>query len=94
MRSKRQRVSDDDPLTRAMAPPPGETLEERDLRLAAEQEAKRISDAIDDDLNRQRIAEKKSPKAIKILLLGAFHSFTQNIELILPAACHRPERIR
>jgi len=75
--SKRQRTSDDDPLARAIAPPPSESFAEREQRLVEEQEAKRISDAIDDEINRQRSAEKKGPKAIKILLLGAlavFHS--------------------
>lgn len=71
MAPKRQKVSEDDPLTRALAPPPNETSAERQLRTAAEQEAKRVSDAIDDELNRQRIADKKSPRPVKILLLGA-----------------------
>ncbi|KAF8553366.1 guanine nucleotide binding protein, alpha subunit [Imleria badia] len=66
--------TDDDPLTRAIAPPPNEAPAERGLRIAAEQEAKRVSDAIDDELNRQRIAEKKNPKPIKILLLGQSES--------------------
>ncbi|KIJ14579.1 hypothetical protein PAXINDRAFT_169727 [Paxillus involutus ATCC 200175] len=69
MVSKRQRVSEDDPLTRAIAPPPHETPAERALRIAAEQEAKRVSDAIDEELNRQRTADKKGPKPIKLLLL-------------------------
>jgi guanine nucleotide-binding protein subunit alpha len=74
LRSKRQRISDDDPLARAMAQAlQGETFLDRQKRLAAELEAKRVSDAIDEELNKQRIAEKKGPKAIKILLLGALH---------------------
>ena len=71
MAPKRQQTSMDDPLTRAIAPPPDETSEERDLRIAAELEAERVSDAIDDELNRQRIADEKNPKPVKILLLGA-----------------------
>ena len=39
--------------------------------MAAESEAKRVSDAIDDELNRQRIADKKNLGPIKMLLLGA-----------------------
>ncbi|KAH0834857.1 hypothetical protein J3R83DRAFT_10481 [Lanmaoa asiatica] len=70
MAPKRLKVSDDDPLTRAIAPPPNETAAERELREAAEQEAKRVSDTIDEELNRQRIADKKNPKPVKILLLG------------------------
>lgn len=45
---------------------------ERQERLAAELEAKRISDLIDEELNRQRAAERKGPPPVKILLLGAF----------------------
>lgn len=95
LRAKRQRISDDDPLARAIAPPPSETSEEREQRLTAEQEAKRVSDAIDDELNRQRIAEKKGPKAIKILLLGALYSLTSIQDVLLTMHCHktRPERI-
>ena len=60
----------DDPLTRALAPPPNETDEQRQIRLAAEAEAKRVSDAIDEELQRQAKAEKRGPKLVKILLLG------------------------
>jgi hypothetical protein len=64
------RTADEDPLTRAIAPPPDETPEEREVRLQAESEAKKVSDAIDEELNRQRIAEKKAAKPVKVLLLG------------------------
>ena len=43
---------------------------ERQARLLAEEEAKRISDLIDEELNRQRAAERKGPPPVKILLLG------------------------
>ncbi|GLB37329.1 putative guanine nucleotide-binding protein alpha-4 subunit [Lyophyllum shimeji] len=66
-------AQDDDPLTKAMAPPPNETEAEREARLAAEREAQKRSDAIDEELNRQRINEKKS-KCVKILLLGQSES--------------------
>ncbi|KAG8216486.1 guanine nucleotide binding protein, alpha subunit [Butyriboletus roseoflavus] len=74
MAPKRPKISDDDPLTRAIAPPPNETSAEREQRIAAEQEAKRVSDAIDEELNRQRIADKRNPKPVKILLLGQSES--------------------
>lgn len=64
--------NDEDPLTKAIAPPPDETPKERQIRLAEEAEAQRRSDAIDEELNRQRMAEKKAPKCIRILLLGAW----------------------
>lgn len=60
---------DDDPLTKAMAPPPNETETQRAVRLAAEKEAQRRSDAIDEELNRQRINDKKT-NCVKVLLLG------------------------
>lgn len=61
---------DDDPLTRVLAPPPGESAADRESRLLAEAEAKRISDAIDEELLQQAKAEKKAPKPMKMLLLG------------------------
>lgn len=70
MVSKSKIVTDGDPLAYVLAPPPNESEEQRQTRLAAEAEAKRISDAIDEELQRQAKAEKRGPKPIKILLLG------------------------
>ncbi|KAJ8462748.1 hypothetical protein ONZ45_g17823 [Pleurotus djamor] len=65
---------DQDPLAGVTAPPPNETPEERELRLAAEEHARKVSDTIDEELNRQRAAEKKFPKPVKVLLLGQSES--------------------
>lgn len=65
----------DDPLTRALAPPPGETPEEREVRLNAEAEAQRVSDQIDEALSKERAAMKKK-KVMKMLLLGQSESGT------------------
>ncbi|KII91164.1 hypothetical protein PLICRDRAFT_696280 [Plicaturopsis crispa FD-325 SS-3] len=65
---------DEDPLTRAMAPPRNESAEDRQARLREEATAKRISDEIDEELNRQRLAERKASKPVKILLLGQSES--------------------
>lgn len=93
MKSRRQRTNDDDPLTQAIAPPTNESQHQRELRMRAEQEAQRISDAIDDELNRQRIADKRSPKPIKILLLGPSVHILAVVLLISPLGVHRPKRI-
>lgn len=62
---------DNDPITAALAPPANETPAEREARVLAEKQAKVVSDAIDDELNRQRSAEKRGAKPLKVLLLGA-----------------------
>lgn len=63
-------ITSDDPLTRALAPPPNESASQRAQRLAAAADAKKISDMIDEELARQRAAERKGPKPVKLLLLG------------------------
>jgi guanine nucleotide-binding protein alpha-1 subunit len=71
MLAKAQRTSadDNDPLT--ILPPCNESTEERNARLRMEQAAKVISDNIDADLEKSVMSEKRGPKPIKILLLGA-----------------------
>jgi hypothetical protein len=59
----------DDPLAHVFAPPPNESQHEKEARIRAEQEAKKRSDAIDEEINKQRLARKNS-KPVKILLLG------------------------
>ncbi|KAJ3985781.1 guanine nucleotide binding protein, alpha subunit [Lentinula detonsa] len=68
-------ASDDwDPLTNAISPPPDESAQEREDRIKQELEAKQKSDAIDEDLNRQRVLERKGPKPVRVLLLGQSES--------------------
>ncbi|EMD34917.1 heterotrimeric G-protein alpha subunit [Gelatoporia subvermispora B] len=67
------RSIDEDPLSLAIAPPPNETTEEREVRLKAEAEARKISDRIDEQLKAERAALKKK-KPIKVLLLGQSES--------------------
>lgn len=69
LRRQGEPITDDDPLTKALAPPPNETLEQREARLKTEKEAQLQSDAIDEEINRQRVAEKKS-HCVRVLLLG------------------------
>jgi guanine nucleotide-binding protein alpha-1 subunit len=61
---------DRDPLAAVTAPPPNESAEERNARIAAEHAATQRSKAIDEEINKQRNADKKAPKAVKVLLLG------------------------
>ncbi|KAF8643529.1 hypothetical protein AX16_008985 [Volvariella volvacea WC 439] len=88
--------SDDDPLSRAIAPPDNESPEEREARLLAEKEAKMISDGIDAELERQRNAEKKGSKPLKVLLLGQSESgkstLLKNFQLMCKPKAFRAER--
>lgn len=61
---------DSDPLAKALEPSPTETPEEKTQRLARESEAQKRSDAIDDDINRQKQEMKKTQKPVRLLLLG------------------------
>ncbi|KAF9652402.1 G-alpha-domain-containing protein [Thelephora ganbajun] len=65
--------STDDPLARVFAPPPNESQRDKENRIRAEQEAKKRSDAIDEEISKQLIARKNS-KPVKILLLGQSES--------------------
>ncbi|KAF7358433.1 hypothetical protein MVEN_00893800 [Mycena venus] len=89
-------ATDIDPLTLALQPPPGETPQAREARLQQEQEAKKRSDLIDEELNRQRNAEKKSVKSVKLLLLGQSESgkstTLKNFQLINSPKSFKAER--
>ncbi|TRM64319.1 guanine nucleotide binding protein, alpha subunit [Schizophyllum amplum] len=66
--------SQDDPLSAAIRPDPGETDNERRLRVFQEAEAKRISEQIDEDLRQERERLRKSKGDVKLLLLGQAES--------------------
>jgi len=69
----------DDPLTVALLPPPGETDEERTRRLESIQVAQKVSREIDAEiLESKKLFEKKN-KAVKILLLGQAESGKSSI---------------
>jgi hypothetical protein len=64
---------DIDPLSFALRPPPGETEEEREVRLHREAEAKARSNRIDELLKAERDALRRKRGAqadVKLLLLG------------------------
>ncbi|KAI0668024.1 G-alpha-domain-containing protein [Trametes maxima] len=64
----------DDPLTRALQPPPDETPDDRARRLRDQEDAQRVSREIDDDIALARKAYDRRKRAIKILLLGQAES--------------------
>ncbi|KAJ3971688.1 guanine nucleotide binding protein, alpha subunit [Lentinula raphanica] len=93
---RRSAVSEDeDPLTLAIAPPPNETPAEREHRLFEERKAKEISDRIDEEINAQRLAEKKE-NPVRVLLLGQSESgkttTLKNFQLINSPKAFKAER--
>ncbi|PCH44939.1 G-alpha-domain-containing protein [Wolfiporia cocos MD-104 SS10] len=80
-----------DPLDAVLAPPPDESEQQRLERLAREAEAKRISDMIDEEIQRQEKAEKKGARPIKILLLGKSTTL-KNFQLMNSPKAFRTER--
>ncbi|KAJ7713783.1 G-protein alpha subunit [Mycena maculata] len=64
-----------DPLALALRPPENETPAARQQRLELEQEQKRVSDQIDDELRKERNdSKKRSKREVKVLLLGQSES--------------------
>ncbi|KAF6753670.1 guanine nucleotide binding protein, alpha subunit [Ephemerocybe angulata] len=72
-----------DPLDRILAPPPDETYQQR--------EAKTVSDAIDQQLEAERVAAKKGPRPVKVLLLGKSTTL-KNFQLMYEPKAFRLER--
>lgn len=64
---------DHDPLDAVLRPPIDETPEEKACRLAQEEGARRISQAIDESIRQERIQRKKM-KVVRLLLLGQSES--------------------
>lgn len=69
---RRRTISD--PLSAALIPPTNESPIERDLRLKAEIDAKKISDNIDEMIRQERNEQKKSKAEVNVLLLGQSES--------------------
>ncbi|KAJ7128078.1 guanine nucleotide binding protein, alpha subunit [Mycena filopes] len=92
----RGRATDDDPFAMFLAPPEGETPQQREVRLLLEKEAKEISDSIDEQLSREKAQEKKGPRPVKVLLLGQSESgkstTLKNFQLMYDAKAFRAER--
>ncbi|KAJ7440299.1 G-protein alpha subunit [Mycena galericulata] len=72
--SRARPTSLDDPFAMYMAPPEGETAEERAFRIAAQQNAEKTSRQIDEVLLQSKKLLEKKDKDVKILLLGQSES--------------------
>jgi len=66
---------DNDPLDAVLRPPIDETPEEKAFRVAAEEEARRISQEIDESIRQEKLQRKKM-KVVRLLLLGQSESGT------------------
>ncbi|KAG6821340.1 hypothetical protein H0H93_000201 [Arthromyces matolae] len=66
--------SQDDPLTSAIRPSSTETDVQRKARLAAEADARRVSEQIDEELRQERERMKRNKGDVKLLLLGQAES--------------------
>ncbi|KAF9231558.1 guanine nucleotide binding protein, alpha subunit [Melanogaster broomeanus] len=73
MPSGSKSLYDFDPLDELLKPPPGETEEDRVIRLAQEAEARRISLQIDESIKAERQQQKKK-NVVRLLLLGQSES--------------------
>lgn len=63
----------DDPLDEVLRPPADETPDQRDIRLAREEEANSVSQAIDAEIKAERLASRKR-RIVRLLLLGQSES--------------------
>jgi guanine nucleotide-binding protein subunit alpha len=68
----RRRTSD--PLSAAMLPPANESPVDRENRLKAEQEARKVSESIDDMLRQERKDRIRTRPEVNVLLLGQSES--------------------
>lgn len=62
-----------DPLSEALKPPPNESPQAAEVRIAKEDEAKRVSLAIDESLKAEKQILKKK-RVVNLLLLGQSES--------------------
>jgi guanine nucleotide-binding protein alpha-1 subunit len=69
----RIRADDDDPLSSALSPPQDELPDAKIIRIRREEEARLVSQTIDEAIRLERQANKKT-KVVRVLLLGQSES--------------------
>jgi hypothetical protein len=62
------------PLARALAPPLGETPEQRTTRETLETEARRVSERIDEQIRLEKQTNSRKKVPVKVLMLGQAES--------------------
>jgi guanine nucleotide-binding protein subunit alpha len=86
----RSRTDDHDPLAIALSPPHDESPEAKAIRISREEEALRVSQAIDESIRIERQTNKKN-KIVRILLLGQSESGARHFPLA-PAIAYLTSR--
>ncbi|EPQ53454.1 G-alpha-domain-containing protein [Gloeophyllum trabeum ATCC 11539] len=84
----------DDPFSALLAPPPDEMPAERAARLREEENAKRISDAIDEEISRQRAEQRRERCVKRLTMSGCTGKSTtlKNFQLMNSRKAFRAER--
>jgi hypothetical protein len=72
--SSRSPIDLTDPFFEILRPPPDETPAQTTARLKRELDAQRVSDEIDEEIQRAMISAKSQKNVIKVLLLGQSES--------------------
>ncbi|KAF6754175.1 guanine nucleotide binding protein, alpha subunit [Ephemerocybe angulata] len=92
-----RRRTTSDPLAAAMLPPANESPVDRENRLQAEQQARRVSEKIDEELRQERKNLNKSRPEVSVLLLGQSESgkstTLKQFQLLHTPAAFHAERI-